>query len=250
MPRWLSDLDKVRINMWCPTCASHQTFGMQNEFDELCPDDLAPEVAGSHFRLLYQCTHCQEFERVFFVVADREGAWYRKVGQYPAWETKTDPEVERLLGQDHAGLYHKALVCESCSYGIAAFAYYRRIVEQVIDGLLDEIAGLMDGSELEKYKLALEATKKTIVAQDKIDLVKDLLPPILRPGRVNPLQVLHSVLSEGLHARTDEECLEDAALVRGALVFLVDQVAASAEASKSFTAGMRKLLDKRARRHD
>ena len=51
------------------------------------------------------------------------------------------------------------------------------------------------------------------------------------------------ILAQG--AESDEDCLEQAALVREILVFLVSQVAASKAASKGFTDSMRKLLEKK-----
>lgn len=149
-----------------------------------------------------------------------------------------------MLG-DHADYYKKGLICESQSYGIGAFSYYRRVVEEIIDELLNEIADLMTGEERDRYLEALEQTKKTKITHDKIDLVKDLLPPILRPNEMNPLSVLHDVLSQGLHRESDEHCIELAMTVREALVFLVNQVAASRAAAASFTESMRKLLDRR-----
>jgi hypothetical protein len=137
------------------------------------------------------------------------------------------------------------LVCESQSYGIGAFAYYRRIVEEIINELLDEITDLIPEAEKPAYEEALAKAKETRVTQDKIDLVKDLLPPILRPDGMNPLGVLHSALSEGLHGQTDEHCLELAEQLRQVLVFLVNQVSATRTAAKSFTASMRTLLDKK-----
>ena len=59
----------------------------------------------------------------------------KKVGQSPAWDIVMDKELESLLG-DHAYFYKSGLICESQRYGIGAFAYYRRIVEEVIDELL------------------------------------------------------------------------------------------------------------------
>ncbi|MFZ0548883.1 MAG: hypothetical protein WAM60_25760, partial [Candidatus Promineifilaceae bacterium] len=59
-------------------------------------------------------------------------------------------------------------------------------------------------SQLEQYQFALAETKKTTITQDKINLVKDLLPAILRPDGMNPLSILHSSLSKGLHAESDE----------------------------------------------
>jgi hypothetical protein len=243
MPRTVDQLPQVRLNMACPTCQSDQTFAMTNEYSENSRYVNFP-VEGLIFRTVYLCTHCQTFERVFFIAADKQREWFMKVGQFPAWEIRGDPAIEKLLGK-HAHHYKKGLVCESQSYGIGAYGYYRRIVEEVIDELLDEISQLLSGEELKAFESALEKTKKTIVAQEKIELVKDLLPPILRPDGMNPLAVLHSSLSEGLHAESDEVCLDQAVIIREVLLFLVNQVAASKAAAKSFTEGMRKLLEKK-----
>lgn len=246
MPSTMDGLPRVRIKMACPACNSEQTFAMTNEYWEHSGYVNTP-LRGKVIRMVYLCGHCQEFERVFYVKADESGEWFMKVGQYPAWDISGDLEVERLLGE-HASLYKKGLICESQAYGLASFAYYRRIVEEVIDDLLDEISGLIGESELPMYEAALEKTKSTTVTQEKIELVKDLLPPILRPDGTNPLTALHSALSEGLHAGADEDCLEQAAVVRDILVYFVNQVARTRAASREFTDSMRKLLDRKSGR--
>jgi|TARA_R100001509_G_scaffold114859_2_gene69989 hypothetical protein len=246
IPDTLDKLPRVKVNMSCPFCKSNQTYAMTNEYWENSRFSNFPSK-GVIVRLRYICTHCEIFERLFLVKLgdDKSGFWLMKAGQYPAWEITSEPNIEKLLG-GHAGYYKKGLVCESQGYGIGAFGYYRRIVEETIDELLNEIAELISGEDLEKYNSALEKTKQTIVTAEKIDLVKDLLPPILRPEGMNPLSALHSALSEGLHAESDEECLELAQHCREVLVFLVNQVSASKKASKSFTSSMRKILDKKA----
>jgi len=246
LPMTADKLPVVQINVECPKCGSNQTFVMTNKYWENLNYVNYP-VEGIVFRMVYLCVHCRKFERVFFVKVADDKQWLMKVGQYPPWEIKGDINIERLLGK-HASYYRKGLVCESQGYGIGAFGYYRRIVEEIIDGLLDEIAELLTGSELSVYRDALAKTKKTTVTQEKIDLVKDLLPPILRPEGMNPLSALHSALSEGLHAESDEECLEYAETCRNILIFLVNQVAASKAAAREFTASMRKLLEKKSKR--
>ena len=62
---------------------------------------------------------------------------------------------------------------------------------------------------------------------------------------MNPLGVLHSSLSEGLHAESDEACLRIAGAIREVLIFLVHQVAVSSDAKRGFTESMRKLLGKK-----
>lgn len=155
-----------------------------------------------------------------------------------------------MLGE-HADLFQKGLVCESQGYGVGAFAYYRRIVELMTDRLLGALQEIIEDASLQAYQAALIDTRKSIVAQEKIALVKDLLPASLRPDGMNPLALLHDLLSTGLHGGDDEECLEDAGQIRTVLVFLVDRIRHATEvklAGDAFTASMKLLLDKRAQR--
>ena len=64
---------------------------------------------------------------------------------------------------------------------------------------------------------------------------------------MNPLSALHSALSEGLHAETDEDCLENAGQIKGILIFLINQIIHSKEAAKQFTGSMKSLLDKKSK---
>jgi hypothetical protein len=241
---FLPRIEKPAIHMHCEKCDSEQTFLMTNHYFEGHGVHERPtHNAACHCR--YVCTSCQEFERHFWIQYGPKSQWIMKVGQHPAWQITPDAVLEKTLGT-RSHLYKKGLVCESQSYGIGAFAYYRRMVEEIINDLLDEITELIPNAEKPSYEAALAKTKQTRVTQDKIDLVKDLLPPILLPEGMNPLGVLHSALSEGLHGQSDEHCLELAEQIREILVFLVNQVSATRSSAKSFTSAMRKLLDKKA----
>jgi hypothetical protein len=243
IPAEMNRISEARINLACPVCNSLQTFTLRNRITELV-DYSNKNPKSEIFRLVYCCTHCEKHLQHFYVRVDDKKESYMKVGQYPAWQTAADPEIERLLGS-HSSLYRKGLICESQGYGIGAFGYYRRIVEEVIDQLLDEISDLIPDDEAATYQAAIEKSRQTCITQEKIDLVKDLLPPILRPQGMNPLSQLHSALSEGLHAGSDEECLEFAEAIRGIMVFLVNQIMVSRASGQQFTESMRKLLDKR-----
>jgi hypothetical protein len=243
VPLSLRNLPIVSINMWCPVDESNQTFNMTNPYHDL--EGYADrEAAGSVIYVVYRCASCEQYERCYFLNISEELDWIQKVGQFPSWDVAGDANIERMLGS-HASYYKRGLITESQGYGIAAFAYYRRIVEEIIDELLEQIADLIPEAEQATYQDALARAKNTRVTSDKIDLVKDMLPPILRPGGMNPLGTLHSVLSEGLHAESDENCLELAASTRQTLAFLTSQVASTQAASKAFTEGMRKLLERK-----
>jgi hypothetical protein len=242
-PKTLNNFSRPAINMHCETCHSIQTFNMTNDYWEFYEYVNVP-AGGTKVRLLYQCQACKKFTRQFQIYISPNLDYIYKFGQYPEWEIKLDKNLENILGR-HSKTFRKGLVCESQGYGIGAFAYFRRIIEEIIDELLDSISDLIDTENKERYLAALEATKKTRVTQEKIDLVKDLLPSILKPNGMNPLGVLHSELSEGLHAATDESCLENASHIKGILTFLINQIITSKEAGKQFTSSMKSLLDKR-----
>lgn len=256
----LENLPTPAIHMYCDHCESDQTFNMVNKYDEVDYYRDA-NVSDAVVRALYKCSACTVSHRRFLLrfwtetttarkkpegnVEESKVIYMEKVGQYPAWSIFMDKELEKLLG-DHSDFYKRGLVCESQGYGIGAFAYYRRIVEEVIDELLVSIEGLLtDPEEIKDYASALAEVKKTTVTQEKINLVKDLLPTSLRPDGMNPLSALHSALSEGIHAEDEETCLEYAEAVRDALVFLVNRLVRTKLENKSFSASMKKLLDKK-----
>jgi len=243
LPQELGKLAKPPIHMECSICGSPQTLNMLNEYYIGGRESRQQPPHGLVICVEYLCEACREFSRFFLLWFDPNGAFVEKVGQYPSWDISIEPSLRKMLSQ-HAETYKNGLICESQGYGIGAFAYYRRIVEEIIGSLLELIPELMSGNEKERYLTALEKVKQTTVTEEKIRLVKDLLPPVLRPDGLNPLSTLHEVLSEGLHDKPDEECLSLAAQIREVLLFLVNQVTASKEAKKNFTESMRKLLER------
>lgn len=246
VPATLDKIPKPPINMVCSKCGSNQTFNMINSYSEFSSYVNAPS-RDQKVRLLYQCQSCRSFTRQFDVYISPDLDYIYKFGQYPEWEIKIDKNLEKILDK-HSKTFRKGLVCESQGYGIGAFAYYRRITEDIIDELLDSILDLIDEEHKAEYRVALEKTKQTRVTQDKIDLVKDLLPSILKPNGMNPLGVLHSELSEGLHAESDQACLENANHIKSILTFLINQIIKSMESAKEFSESMKTLLEKRSKK--
>lgn len=242
----LGNMERPSIHMHCPQCGSGQTFvnaGSEGTYSLYEWLSAPYEV----YLARYLCASCQKFGRLFVLETghvDGRG-FIRKIGQKPDWEASLDANVARVLGP-HEVLFRRGVDCETSGYGIGAFAYYRRLVEDVLSELLNMIPPLLEGEAKVKYAEALERTSTTPVAQEKIALVKELLPASLRRDGINPLEILHDALSGGLHAESDEECLDLAATVREALVYLVDELKRADDAHRKFTEGMRRFLDKRA----
>ncbi len=255
----LDDISTPAINMYCKSCGSVQTFNISNEIWEILASNeygaKTIDVWGVPIRMRYLCSACNSYFYHFYVLfslktkAEKNGTIYysgsvQKIGQTPQWEIDMDPKLEKTLGE-HADLYKKGLVCESESYGIGAYAYFRQITEKIIDELLISVEDLIDEEDKGKYKDALDQVKKTRVAEQKIELVQDLLPTSLQPNGNNPLKLLHSSLSDGLHNRTDEECLESADNIKNILIYLVEEIQTRKSKAKTFTDKMKKLLEKK-----
>jgi hypothetical protein len=169
-----------------------------------------------------------------------------KVGQFPAWDVAPDPLLKSMLNT-RIDYLKKGLQCEASGFGIGAFSYYRRVVEDVIDDLLNRIAEVIPEERSVEYKQALEATRKTQQTSEKIRMVKDLLPDTLRPGGANPLGLLYGIISEGLHSHSDEDCLVLATEVRTILANLVHQVEGMRTSQSAFAKSLntlKKLSDK------
>ena len=75
-----------------------------------------------------------------------------------------------------------------------------------------------------------------------IDDVKDAIPPVLRISGHNPLTLLHSALSQGLHARTDQECLEIAGSIRVVLTELAERIGQVLKDQAELNAAVTRLL--------
>lgn len=250
-PPFFARFSKVNLNMYCKNCGAIRTFVMLNYYK-----DLQGDIRGEIFQaikekkrplyvpLIYLCASCNRQYRIFLLKLNEDFKHIEKIGQEPPWGISLEKEMEEILG-DFAIYYKNGKICESQSYGIGAFAYYRRMIEGIIDHLLDLIPDLIDGEDKIKYEDALKKTKETKVTEKKIELVYDLLPPILNPREFNPLKTLHERLSEGLHGRKDEECLKDAEILRESIIFLVKAILQSRKERMEFTDKMRKILQKK-----
>lgn len=248
----MSNLSKPALNLFCKNCQGLQTFNMENDFEHFSVDSpIRHSPVNKIFEMRYLCASCGQYRYTFYVEfgidkTPKEDArtfsgWIRKIGQLPPWEIDIDRNLERALGDDKE-LYKKGLVCESQSYGIGSYAYFRRITENIIDELLNSISDLIDEKDKKQYEQALEKVKKTRVTEEKIELVQDLLPLSLQPNGLNPLKSLHSALSDGIHNKTDEECLELADTIKIVLTYLLEEIKNRRNRAKQFSEKMKKLL--------
>ena len=97
------------------------------------------------------------------------------------------------------------------------------MVENHKDQILDEIIKVSKKIAPEMVD-GLELAKKENQFSKAVESVKNGIPQALLINGQNPLTLLHSALSEGLHAQTDEECLDLAHDVRVVLSELAERL--------------------------
>ena len=113
--------------------------------------------------------------------------------------------------------------CENQGLGIGAFAYYRRVVENQKNRILAEIIRVAQSISAPAETIsALQGAQNEPQFSKAIDGVKSAIPQRLLIDGQNPLTLLHSALSKGLHYQSDEVCLELATDIRVVLAKLAD----------------------------
>ncbi|WP_224483157.1 hypothetical protein [Robertkochia aurantiaca] len=242
--------NQVSINEYCNHCKTNETFNLKANYDQMLPSFMKGSSQSSilNFTLYFKCQSCHQFERIYSIHLDEENKIMFKTGQYPQWEVESNKKLKKTLGK-HYSNYNKGLICEANSYGIGAYAYYRRIIEEIIVELIEKIEEMIDDDEDKQvYHEALEKSKHSKNATEKISLVMDLLPASLRLDGINPLKTIYDELSEGLHGAKEVECLNSAEIMRKCIVFLIEQIDLQLSKKQVFTKDIKALLDKKARR--
>lgn len=247
-------LEKVKINMECDVCNSVRTFIMKNQYNHFYTDNDDKDLEGNILvlRLKYLCASCESFYRYFLLKIDKKNGILMKVGQDPSFMLRAKKEIKKVLPKDLLIFYEKGLLSEYHGHGIAAFSYFRRVLEEIIGDLLELIPDLMSEElkEEKEFELALKEARKTHRAKEKIAFVKDLLPSILiLDGGINPLQILYEELSAGMHDKTDEECLIQAEILKTTMNHFIKQLMVRKRDNEKLKANLNKILEERQKKN-
>jgi hypothetical protein len=223
---------------------------------EICNGLRRFECGGNHYVagqgdfefLVYDCKNCERAQRTFalLVVPDenKSSGRVQKLGEFPPFGPPTPSRVMKLVGEDRE-LFLQGRRAELRGLGIGAFAYYRRVVEEQKSRIIEEIGKVALKIKPSKETEALFA-KAEAETQFKtaIDLIKSAIPESLLIDGHNPLTLLHSALSEGLHAQTDEECLELATSIRVVLTELAERISTALKEEATLKSAVSRLLNR------
>lgn len=148
----------------------------------------------------------------------------RKFGQFPAFERNPENEVLNYLTEEDKDNYRKALSNLSVSYGIGAYAYFRRIIENEIKRLVKDISEL-EYDNVDKVRIAWKEYETNRQMTNLIETINPFLPKSLKEIGDNPIKILYQQTSGGLHQFSESECLEKAKHVDKLLRYVIKKVA-------------------------
>lgn len=265
-----TDIVDLTFSYYCPNEKNNQTFKLNLETEKVI--DFAQRLEISTYNALFEsydsqsgychltqhysatCQYCKAFKVHFLLQLDSSGKLplsnfedapepkqiVEKIGQYPPYEIDIDRDMQNFLNEEDKGNYKKALICLSQNYGIGAFAYLRRIVENEILGIIERI-GSLDRPESKSIQELLAEHKSNHNMASLIDGIYDFLPSSLKSLGSNPLKFLYSQLSEGIHLYSEEECSDEARNIETVLKFVIRKIREETSEVRSVREALNKL---------
>jgi len=126
------------------------------------------------------------------------------------------------------------------------FFYYRRVVENQKNRIFGEIIKVTKKvSPDDKLISELEAAKGETQFSKAVESIKHALPHSLLINGHNPLSLLHSALSEGVHTNDDATCLELATSIRVVLIEFAERLGQALKDEAELTEAVKRLASKR-----
>jgi hypothetical protein len=202
------------------------------------------------FYVTYRCSNCQRVQKTFSFAAKvdsdakPQGECY-KFGELPTYGPPVSPKLIKLIGPDR-NEFLKGRRCENQGLGVGAFIYYRRVVENQKNRIIEGIIKVSEkiGAPKEKLETLRAAVKETQFSK-ALDMAKDAMPESLLINGQSPILLLHSALSEGVHTLTDEQCLELAGSARIVLSELSERLSQALKDEAELTKALSTLMHKK-----
>jgi hypothetical protein len=215
-----------KISRACEQCEKETTWGLQSHY----PDHDWCFCSG-----VYRCLDCEKEEVRFFLQRDlKQSSQIMKIGQYPPPSVDIPKALEKGLA-DSVEHYRKGLICFNQGYGIAATAYFRRVVEERTNDLIDVVAelALANGAEPKDVEPILAAESKRTYDK-RLEVASQMIPASLRPGGVNPLGRLHGLLSHALHVQSEGDALSTAEEMRDIIDYVFENMQEYVESQRRY----------------
>jgi hypothetical protein len=198
----------------------------------------------------YECRNCQNVRKIYAISVLKDGepgpsGTAYKFGEYPPFGPPTPARVIHLIGPDRE-LYLQGRRAENQGFGIGAYAYYRRVVENQKGRIIREMGRVAKKLGAPAAVIIdFEAAASETQFSTAIDRIKSGIPSTLLMNGHNPLSLLHTALSEGLHEQHDAACLELATSIRLVLTELAERMSQALKDEAELGQAVSRLLSRK-----
>lgn len=231
------------LRLYCAHCDGIRNFSGKWERQEKIHD---PREAVVDDFLIYTCHDCREYQKRYCLFSgpydDKGNGIAVKAGEFPELDIAIPSTLPKLFGEDYP-YFIKGLKCEKKGLGVGAYVYYRRVVENQKNRMLEAILRVAQklGAKPEVIQALDEATRETQFGR-AVDKVKGILPESLLVDGHNPFTLIHKALSIGIHNETDETCLTLAHSVRMVLTDLSERIKSALSEQKEIQSAVSSLM--------
>ena len=196
---------KGTIDCYCHDCGRHSVFTNREKQYEGHGESYENHFWG----LLFYCTRNSDHQ-LFFLFRAHKGE-LEKIGQSPSLGDLASPDLRKylpVLGKEKHREFVRGVGLASHDVGIGAFIYLRRVFESLIESAHSNAKTRPGWDEVTFEKARMD---------EKIQLLKDYLPPFLVKNRV-----LYKILSLGIHELSEQDCLKAFPVVKLGIELILD----------------------------
>jgi hypothetical protein len=240
-------LEHPKLYLYCSIDEGERFFKMISGLNYISADKL------NDLFLVYLCCNCGKSFKTFALsvrAGKSEGpCQVFKYGELPAFGSPIPAKTITLIGPDK-DLFLTGRRAENQGMGIGAFTYYRRVVENQKNRIFDEIIRVIGKiiSPDDPVIQELESAKNEIQFTKAVETIKHTLPQSLLINGQNPLTLLHSALSQGVHEHSDAECLELASNIRIVLIEFAERLGQALKEETELNEAVKRLAEIRAKK--
>ncbi len=240
-------LPATRILVQLPDVSLHCTRCKGNRFFTcVVPDGSRSDENQDYLLIHYLCKNCNKERKVYALrthFVNETDADVYKLGELPPFGPPLPSKLVSMVREDRE-LFMKGRCAEDQGLGIAAFAYYRRVVENQKNQLLNEIRKVAEREKADPELLEqIKAAKKERKFAAAVESIKTAIPASIHVQGKNPLTLLHNVLSANIHAEPDEKCLELATAIRTVLTEFAERLSEALKDNQALTESVKTLAD-------
>jgi hypothetical protein len=228
-PTSLPILTKPRLKLHCP----ERFCNGVRYFDSYQTKKVTLTEKWTRVFLHYSCSNCRSRSKIFAVMArwntvtdEGEAA---KLGEWPPFGPQVSLGIISMLGKNK-DMFLLGRRAEIQGLGIGALAYYRRVVENQKDDIINEIIKLMRRTNSPETQIEkLESAKKEKQFKKAVELISDTIPKTLLINDYNPLALLEQAMTKGSYVQKDSDALKLATAIRKILTELSERVVRALE---------------------